>query len=140
QVRRAFPYVTRASDRTTVDLMKMSHDLEKMFQQQITLEFAEPITYRQLAIEADELDLPGVAEWLGHEPDEEIVHANKFIQHVSDRGNHAAIGAIEAPGVAPGLSVLGIFEAALAHEEKVSESIRELYRSADKEGDYDSRP
>ncbi len=40
----------------------------------------------------------------------------------------------------PGLSVLEIFEAALAHEEKVSEAIRELYRSADKEGDYDSRP
>src|SRR5699024_4875614 len=98
------------------------------------------ITYRQLAIEADEQDLPGIAEWLRHQADEEIVHANKFIQHVSDRGNHAAIGAIEAPGVAPGLSVLGIFEAALAHEEKVSESIRELYRSADKEGDYDSRP
>ena len=36
--------------------------------------------------------------------------------------------------------MLEIFEAALAHEEKVSESIRELYRSADKEGDYDSRP
>jgi ferritin len=36
--------------------------------------------------------------------------------------------------------VLEIFEASLAHEEKVSESIRELYRSADKEGDYDARP
>src|SRR5699024_354552 len=140
QVRRAFPYVTRAADRTTVDLMKMSNDLEKKFQAQITLEFAASITYRPLAIEAAAQDLPGIAEWLRHQADEQTVHANKGIPHVSDRGNHAAIGAIEAPGVAPGLSVLGIFEAALAHEEKVSESIRELYRSADKEGDYDSRP
>src|SRR5699024_4568355 len=72
QVRRAFPYVTRTSDRTTVDLMKMSNDLEKKFQEQITLEFAASITYRQLAIEADEQDLPGIAEWLRHQADEEI--------------------------------------------------------------------
>ena len=120
--------------------MKLSDDLEKKFQDQITLEFAASITYRQLAIEADEQDLPGIAAWLRHQADEEIVHANKFIQHLSDRDNHAAIGAIPAPGVKPGLSVLEIFEAALAHEQTVSESIRELYRSADKEGDYDSRP
>ena len=52
----------------------------------------------------------------------------------------SAIGTIVEPGVKPGLSVLEIFEAALAHGEKVSESIRELYCSADKEGDYDARP
>src|SRR5699024_5411325 len=122
QVRTAFPWVTRPPPRTTVIPMKMSNDLEKKFQDQITLEFAASITYRQLAIEADEQDLPGIAAWLRHQADEEIVHANKFIQHVSDRGNHAAIGALPAPGVAPGLTVLEIFEAALAHEEKVSVS------------------
>lgn len=37
-------------------------------------------------------------------------------------------------------TVLDAFEAAYAHEKKVSESIRELYRSADSEGDLDSRP
>ena len=37
-------------------------------------------------------------------------------------------------------SVLDAFEAALAHEEKVSESIRNLYRLAEAEGDLDSRP
>src|SRR5690625_7838371 len=77
--------------------MRLSDDLEKKFQDQITLEFAASITYRQLAIEADEQDLPGIAAWLRHQADEEIVHADKFIQHVSDRGNHAAIGAIPAP-------------------------------------------
>ena len=41
--------------------MKMSNDLEKKFQDQITLEFAASITYRQLAIEADEQDQIGRA-------------------------------------------------------------------------------
>ncbi|KTR38343.1 ferritin [Rothia kristinae] len=120
--------------------MKMSADLEKKFQAQVTMEFEASLTYRQLAIEAEEQDLPGIAAWLRHQADEEIVHANKFIDHLADRDNHAAIGDIPAPGVKRGLSVLEIFEAALAHEQKVSESIRELYREADAEGDYDSRP
>lgn len=120
--------------------MKLSNDLEKKFQDQITLEYTASVTYRQLAIEAEEQDLTGIASWLRHQAEEELEHADKFIQHVIDRGNHATIGTIPAPRVAPGLTVLEIFEAALAHEQKVSESIRELYRSADKEGDYDSRP
>ena len=118
----------------------MSTDLEKKFQDQITLEFEASITYRQLAIEADEQDLPGIAAWLRHQADEEIVHANKFIDHLSDRGNHAEIGQISAPSISAGLSVLEIFQAALAHEEKVSESIRDLYREAEAEADFDSRP
>lgn len=118
----------------------MSADLEKKFNEQITLEFEASITYRQLAIEADQQDLPGIAAWLRHQADEEIVHANKFIDHVVDRDGEASIGDIPAPKVTSGLSILEIFEAALTHEEKVSEAIRELYRSADAEGDIDSRP
>ena len=39
-----------------------------------------------------------------------------------------------------GEDVLDAFEAALAHEQKVSASIRDLYRLAESEGDLDSRP
>jgi ferritin len=119
--------------------MKMSADLEQAFNAQITLEFSASLVYRQLAIELDEMDLPGMAAWLRHQADEEIVHANKFIDHVSDRGNKAVIGAVEAPAVQVS-SVLEAFEAAYAHEQKVSESIRGLYRTAEKDGDLDSRP
>lgn len=120
--------------------MKMNKELEKKFQDQITLEFAASMVYRQLAIEAEEQDLPGMAEWLRRQADEEIVHANKFIQHVVDRDNHAHIGEIPAQNIKHGLSPAEIFEAALAHEQKVSASIRDLYRTADEEGDFDSRP
>ena len=36
--------------------------------------------------------------------------------------------------------MLDAFASALAHEEKVSASIRDLYRLAESEGDLDSRP
>lgn len=125
---------------TTVVTMKLTADLEKKFNDQITLEFEASIVYRQLAIEVDCADLPGMAAWLRHQADEEIVHANKFIDHVVDRENHPKIGAITAPELNPDMTPLEVFKAALAHEQKVSESIRELYRAAEAEGDLDSRP
>lgn len=119
--------------------MKLNDDLVQKFNDQITLEFSASLVYRQLAIEMEIRDLPGMAAWLRHQADEEIVHANKFIDHVADRDNHPVIGAISAPDVKVD-SVLACFEAAYAHEQKVSESIRELYRAAEAEGDLDSRP
>ena len=119
--------------------MKMSESLQLAFNAQITLELRASLVYRQLAIELELMDLPGMAAWLRHQADEEIVHANKFIDHVADRDNHPRIGGTSAPSATVG-SVLDAFEAALAHEQKVSASIRDLYRLAESEGDLDSRP
>jgi ferritin len=119
--------------------MQLSEALENAFNAQITLEFQASLVYRQLAIELELMDLPGMAAWLRHQADEEIVHANKFIDHVADRDNHPRIGATSAPSPTVG-SVLDAFAAALAHEERVSASIRDLYRLAESEGDLDARP
>lgn len=119
--------------------MEMSKALEKAFNDQVTLEFQASMVYRQLAIELDLRDLSGMATWLRHQADEEIVHANKFIDHMVDRNNRPAIGPIAAPSVKVG-SVLDAFTAALDHENRVSESIRSLYRASEKAGDIDSRP
>ena len=119
--------------------MKLTDDLLQKFNDQITLEFEASMVYRQLAIAADDLDLSGMAAWLRHQADEEIVHANKFIDHVADRDSVPTIGAIPAPPVQAGLSALEIFRAALAHEQKVSEQIREIARVALDIQDLDSR-
>jgi ferritin len=119
--------------------MKLSDDLQAKFNDQITLELSASIVYRQLAIAMDVQDLPGMALWLRHQADEELVHLNKFLDHCIDRGNHPLIGAVEAPPSVE-LSPLQVFEAALAHEEKVSEAIRNLYRACEAAGDLDSRP
>jgi ferritin len=119
--------------------MELSADLEKAFNDQITLELSASTVYRQLAVEMDVRDLPGMAAWLRHQADEEIVHANKFIDHVTDRGNHPRIGAVAAPAVQVH-SILDCFEAALGHEQKVSQAIRDLYREVEAAGDLDARP
>ncbi|MDQ6686815.1 MAG: ferritin [Actinomycetota bacterium] len=119
--------------------MKLNATLEKAFNAQITLEFEASMVYRQLAVEMDIRDLPGMAAWLRHQADEEIVHANKFIDHLSDRDNHPEIGTIKAPRLEID-SVLACFEAAYKHEQQVSAAIRKLYKAAETAGDLDSRP
>ena len=120
--------------------MHISTTLLPKFNAQITLELEASMTYRQLAIAADMQGLSGFATWLRAQADEEIVHANKFIDHVVDRSGAARIGQIAAPKVADEITPLEIFKAALEHEEKVSEAIRDLYRAAEADGDLDSRP
>lgn len=119
--------------------MQLTTDLEQAFNNQITLEFTASMVYRQLAIEMNAQDLPGMAGWLRAQADEELVHANKFIDHVLDRGNHPVIGAIEAPSLAV-TTVLDVFQSALKHERNNSEAIRALYRTCEAAGDLDSRP
>lgn len=123
----------------TLATMKLTPDLEKPFNDQITLEIQASTVYRQLAIEMEIRDLPGMASWLRAQADEEVVHANKFIDHVSDRDGHPVIGAVDAPNITAS-TPLEVFKAALAHEEKVSEAIRHLYRTTEEAGDLDSRP
>ncbi|HJC29193.1 MAG TPA: ferritin [Candidatus Dietzia intestinipullorum] len=118
--------------------MKLNDDLEAKFNAQITLEFEASLVYRQLAIEMDLADLPGMATWLRRQADEEIVHANKFIDHLDARGNHPKIGDVSAGEVAPSQDPKQTFKTALHHEQRVSESIRELYRACSEAGDIDS--
>lgn len=120
--------------------MQISPELQAQFSAQITLEFSASLVYRQLAAEMDVQDLRGLAAWLRAQADEEVIHANKFIDHVVDRGGHPSIGSIDAPKVGTGVTAIDVFEAAFAHEQKVSESIRELYRASETAGDVDSRP
>lgn len=119
--------------------MKLNDTLAAAFAEQITLELESSVAYLQLAIAVDDANLPGMASWMRIQSTEEQSHAAKFIAHVLARGGRPLIGQIPAPAD-PGPAVVAAFEAALAHEQKVSESIRALYRLAQAEGDIDSFP
>ncbi|GAA1166062.1 ferritin [Ornithinimicrobium humiphilum] len=119
--------------------MKLSESLLQAFSDQITLELQSSIVYLQLAIALDDHNLPGMANWMRVQSDEERLHALRFITHVTDRGGRPMIGAMTAPGDV-GRTVLEAFRTSLEHEEKVSESIRSLYRAVQAEGDIDAIP
>lgn len=119
--------------------MKLSAKLESAFSEQITLELASSVAYLQLAAGLSAQDLPGMASWMRVQADEERLHALKFIDHVLDKGGDVQIGAIDPPPRPPA-SVVATFEAALSHEERVSEAIRGLYRRAADLDEIDSLP
>ena len=118
--------------------MRLNDTLEKAFNDQITMELTASNVYRQLAIELDYIDLPGMAAWMRVQAAEEIEHAEAFISHLDARDNRAQIGVIEKPEVKIG-EPIDAFRIALEHEEKVSASIRALRNLASEEGDVDSR-
>lgn len=117
----------------------MNDTFAKAMSEQITLEHESSIAYLQLAVALDDIDLPGMASWMRAQSDEERVHAAKFTDHMLDRRHRPVIGPVSAPKD-PGDDVVEIFAAALAHEQKVSEAIRRLYRLAQQHDDIDSLP
>jgi ferritin-like protein len=119
--------------------MELSGPLKESFNAQVTLELTASVVYRQLSIDMEALDLPGIAGWFKAQAAEEELHADKFIAHMLDRDATPLLGQIHAQ-TKHAATVLEAFEASLAHEKKVSEAIRELYRQAQATGDIDALP
>ena len=117
----------------------MSPDLQDAYNDQITLEFESSYAYLQMAAFFEEANLPGFANWMRQQAEEERVHAMKFFDFVLDRGNSVELRTITAPS-ADFTSPLSVFESSLAHEQKVTRSIHDLYSKATEAKDYESLP
>ncbi|OFP37190.1 ferritin [Corynebacterium sp. HMSC071B10] len=116
----------------------MDTKLRDVMNNQVTDEYLAAYLYRHLANEMDALSFPGMSAWFAEQAREECDHAMKFTQHLLDRGERVELKSIEieAPRIS---SPVEAFKAALEHEKKVSESIRQLTRVADEVGDLESR-
>lgn len=119
--------------------MKLSPTLEAAFNQQVTAEFEASMVYRQLAYALDDFGLVGMRDWMHAQANEELEHAQQFAEHMLNRGSVPQIGTIEGPKLTIN-SAVDAFEAALAHEQKISGMIRKLAIDAQNEQDMDSRP
>ncbi len=118
--------------------MAIPAELHKAINDQITREFHAAYIYMQLAYEMDRLALVGMRDWFKAQAAEERVHAEKFATHLLDRDAKIELQNVEIGHLTVD-SALEAFEAALAHERKVSGEIREIARIADEVKDYDSR-
>ncbi|WP_084247339.1 ferritin [Gordonia hydrophobica] len=117
----------------------MNEELEVEFGKQITREFGSAMLYRQLAVELELRDLPGMASWMRAHSTEELGHADRLIDHLVARDNRPVIGDVVVPSIKAD-TVTELFEIALDAEREISEAIRGLYRLAQEQGDIDSRP
>ena len=116
----------------------MDEKLQTLLNAQVNNEHGAALIYTQLAYEMDNLSFPGMRDWFFKQAEEEREHAQKFAEHLLDRGYRVELEDIQV-GSVKAATPLDAFEASLAHEQKVSEQIRDIARTADAAGDLDSR-
>ena len=105
---------------------------------QIQRELESAYIYLSMAAYFDSLTLPGFAQWMKIQFQEEQAHALKFYDFINDRGANVMLQPIGQPPV-EFQSALDAFEKAFAHEQKITGHINDLYALATEEKDYASQ-
>jgi len=112
----------------------LSQRLEEAVNEQINKELYSAYLYLSMSAYCEAEKLPGAANWMRVQAQEELGHAMRLFDYVNAAGGRVVLKAIEMP---PPVwkSPLEMFEEVLAHERKVTGSINRLYEVALKEKD-----
>lgn len=109
--------------------------MQDAMNEQINKELFSSYLYLSMAAYFEEKNLPGFANWMRIQSDEEREHAMKFYDFILETGGKVTLKAIDAPKT-EWKSALEVAEEVAAHEAKVTASIYSLYELAQKEKDY----
>ena len=113
----------------------MDESVRQAINDQINREFFAAYLYLAMSAHFEDEDLEGFASWMRHQAEEEVEHAMRLFQHLTRRGARVELQGIDQPDSDFG-SPLSIFQAALAHEKKVTGHINDLYELAQDKNDY----
>ncbi len=102
---------------------------------QIQAEFESSYVYLAMSAKMEQMNLPGFAQWLRVQWQEEVVHAMKLYDFMIQRDAEIELKKIDKPTVDFG-SALEAFESVLEHERYITDRIHKLYALAVKENDY----
>ena len=109
--------------------------IEEAFNSQINAETYSAYLYWSMAAYFDSVDLPGFANWMRIQGQEEMTHAAKFYDFIRDCGGRITLTAIEAPQT-DWDSPLDAFKDVYKHEQKVTSLIHGLVDLAGQEKDH----
>jgi ferritin len=109
---------------TKTDIM-LNAKIEKALNEQVEKEGYSSSLYLAMASWAEVKGMPGVAEWLYIQSDEERIHMLKFIKFINERNGKAVIPSFRQPA-ADFSSVKILFEEVLKHEQFISNSINDI--------------
>ena len=112
--------------------------VEVAMNEQIKNEFFSAYQYLSMAAYCESENLPGFAQWMRMQAQEETEHAMKFYNFILDRNGRVVLQGIAEPVVEFG-SPLEVFEQALEHEQRVTAMINDLYALSVRENDYASQ-
>jgi ferritin len=115
----------------------LSKKMEKAINDQINAELYSAYLYLSMSAYFSEKGLPGFANWMHVQYEEETFHAEKFYRHVIERGGSVELEAIEKPP-RNWKDTLTVFTETLKHEQYVTKRINDLVDLAIKEKDHAS--
>jgi len=113
----------------------ISQKMQDAINDQINYELYSAYIYLSMSAYFNSLNLPGFANWMRVQTQEETVHAMKFFDFVNERGGDVLLKTIEGPATS-WASPLEPFEVALEHEQKVTARINNLVDVAIAERDH----
>lgn len=113
----------------------LSDKMHQALNKQVNAELYSAYLYLSMASYFESLNLPGFANWMTAQVQEEIMHAMKFYGYINERGKRVLMMAIDAPPTQWD-SPLAVYEYTYAHEQKVSGLINDLVDMAMTEKDH----
>jgi ferritin len=112
----------------------ISKKMQKAFSEQLNAEMYSAYMYLSMSAYFETIDLPGFANWMRVQDQEERFHAMKFYDYIIERGGEVRLNAIDAPPEKWN-GPLDVIQATLAHEQKVTSMINDLVYLAREEKD-----
>ncbi len=113
----------------------IAQKMEQALNKQINAELYSGYLYLAMSAHFESTNLPGFANWMRVQAQEELEHALKMYAYVNEREGRVILDAIEAPP-SEWDSPLAAFQAAYEHEQKVTGLINDLVSLAVDEKDH----
>ena len=109
----------------------MDAQLHNGLNEHLKLEFKASHEYRAMSVWLSAHDLPGFATWMQKQSSDELIHAQKIIDHLVERDVKAELPGIEKPP-SEWASAEALCLHVLENEREVTASINDLYATAEK--------
>jgi Ferritin-like protein len=113
----------------------ISERMEEALNRQLNAELYSAYLYLSMAAYYEASDLPGFANWMRVQAQEELTHAIKFFDYITQRGGRVTLEMIEKPPE-EWESPVDVSEHVLEHERKVTGLINDLVDLALEEKDH----
>jgi ferritin len=113
----------------------LADKMQKALNGQLNAELYSSYLYLSMNAYFKSVNLDGFANWMYYQAQEELEHSMKFYDFIIQRGGKVVLTQIEAPPTEWD-SPLAVFEATLAHEQKVTGLINDLVEIALEEHDH----
>jgi ferritin len=103
----------------------LKKEMEAAMNEQIKWELYSGYLYLAMAAYFEDLGLPGFANWMKNQFQEELFHAMKMYDYVFEAGGRVVLQAVDQPP-SRWESPLAVFEQSLEHEQLVTSKINDL--------------